>query len=115
LLLTEHLYEHGQVYAEGWNFGPRDEDARPVQWIVEHLCAQWGNGAKWTTQSGQHPHEAHFLKLDIAKARQRLQWQPKWSLNTALAHIVTWHEAWLTGEDMQTWCLQQISDYQNQV
>ncbi|WP_231993261.1 CDP-glucose 4,6-dehydratase [Mitsuaria sp. 7] len=112
LLLAERLVTHGQADAEGWNFGPRDEDARPVQWIVERLCADWGRGARWTLQPGDHPHEASFLKLDISKARQRLHWAPRWSLQTALDRIVVWHQAWLAGEDMRALCLRQISEYQ---
>lgn len=114
LLLAERLYEHGQTDAEGWNFGPRDEDAQPVQWIVERLCASWGQGASWSLQAGEHPHEAHYLKLDISKARQRLQWTPRWSLETALSRIIDWHQAWLSGADMRAFCLQQINQYQNQ-
>lgn len=112
LLLAERLYAQGQADAEGWNFGPRDEDARPVQWIVEHLCKTWGESASWTPQPGDHPHEASFLKLDISKARQRLQWAPRWSLETALTRITEWHQAWLQGQDMRALCLQQISQYQ---
>lgn len=112
LLLAERLYEHGQTYAEGWNFGPRDEDARPVQWIVEHLCRDWGDGARWVLQPGEHPHEAGFLKLDISKARQRLNWMPRWSLETALKQITEWQQAWVAHQDMQRVCLQQIAAYQ---
>lgn len=111
LVLAERLYNQGQTYAEGWNFGPQDEDARPVQWVVEHLCESWGDGATWSLQPGNHPHEASFLKLDISKARQRLQWAPRWSLETALTCITEWHRAWLQGQDMQAVCLQQISQY----
>ena len=32
LLLAQKLFEDGPAYAEGWNFGPNDEDAKPVQW-----------------------------------------------------------------------------------
>lgn len=113
LLLAERLYEHGQADAEGWNFGPHDEDARPVQWIVERLCSSWGHGASWVLQPGQHPYEAHFLKLDISKARQRLQWAPRWSLEAALACIHEWHQAWLAGQDMRAVCLNQISQYRS--
>ena len=113
LLLAERLYLHGQLDAEGWNFGPRDEDARPVQWIVEHLCDNWGGGASWTLQPGDHPHEASFLKLDISKARQRLQWVPRWSLELALERIAEWHQAWLQGQDMRTVCLTQINQYES--
>jgi CDP-glucose 4,6-dehydratase len=112
LVLAERLYEFGQQDAEGWNFGPRDEDARPVQWIVERLCEAWGQGATWVVQPGDHPHEAHFLKLDISKARQRLNWAPRWSLQTTLNHITHWHQAWLAGQDMRDICLQQINSYQ---
>ena len=115
LLLAERLYTQGQADAEGWNFGPCDKDARPVQWIVEHLCESWGDGASWTLQSGDHPHEASFLKLDISKARQRLQWAPRWSLETALSRITEWHQAWLANQDMRALCLQQISQYRSHV
>ena len=111
LLLAERLFEQGQDKAEGWNFGPRDEDAKPVQWIVEELCKLWGEGASWTLHPGDHLHEANFLKLDISKARQRLQWAPRWSLNTALIRVIEWHQAWLSGQDMRALCLQQIDRY----
>ncbi len=111
LQLAERLYLHGQLDAEGWNFGPRDEDARPVQWIVEHLCEYWGDGASWALQPGDHPHEASFLKLDISKARQRLHWTPRWSLEVALKQITEWHQALLQGQDMHIVCLNQIDQY----
>ena len=113
LLLAERLFEHGQTVAEGWNFGPRDEDARPVQWIVEHLCENWGHGAAWSLQPGDHPHEANFLKLDISKARQRLHWTPRWSLETALTRITEWHRDWLAGADMRARTLAQIDAFQH--
>lgn len=109
LLLAERLHAHGQADAEAWNFGPREEDARPVQWIVERLCAGWGDGAFWTRQPGEHPHEAGWLKLDISKARQRLDWAPCWPLEAALARTIEWHRAWRDGQDMRTVCLQQIA------
>ena len=112
LLLAERLYAHGQTDAEGWNFGPREEDARPVQWIVENLCSTWGDGASWVLQPGDHPHEASYLKLDISKAHQRLHWVPRWSLENALTRITEWHQAWLAGRDMRALCLHQISQYQ---
>ncbi|KJV29626.1 CDP-glucose 4,6-dehydratase [Aquitalea magnusonii] len=112
LLLAQHLYEHGQAYAEGWNFGPRDEDAKPVQWIVEELCKIWGNGASWSLQPGTHPHEANYLKLDISKARQQLDWAPRWNLATALSSIVDWHKTWRQRGDMRAHCLDQITQYQ---
>lgn len=111
LALAERLYTEGQAWAEGWNFGPHDDDARPVQWIVEHLVASWKRGASWQLDGGNHPHEANYLKLDISKAKSRLGWHPSWNLATALQHITTWHQAWLAHEDVQQLCLKQIQQY----
>ena len=112
LTLAQNLYaESGRHYAEGWNFGPHDEDARPVQWIVEHLAKSWGNGASWQLDGGEHPHEANYLKLDISKAKARLGWAPSWNLGTALEKITSWHHAWLARQDMRQLCLQQIAEY----
>jgi CDP-glucose 4,6-dehydratase len=113
LLLAERLYVQGQSFAEGWNFGPRDEDARPVQWIVERMVKAWGSGAGWRFDGGIHPHEAQYLKLDISKAKARLGWQARWDLATALEKITAWHRAWLDNADLRSKCLEQINEYQN--
>ena len=111
LTLAQRLWHDGEAVAEGWNFGPRDEDARPVQWIVEQLAQQWGADARWRLDDGAHPHEANFLKLDISKARARLHWAPRWRLADALRHTVAWHRAWHGGQDARTLCLAQIDDH----
>jgi CDP-glucose 4,6-dehydratase len=111
LVLAQRLWRDGAAFAEGWNFGPREEDARPVQWIVEQLAERWGQGARWQLDGGAHPHEARFLKLDIAKARTRLGWEPRWHLAEALQRVVAWQHAWLAGADVRALCLAQIDDY----
>jgi CDP-glucose 4,6-dehydratase len=115
LMLAVHLWNGGQGFAEGWNFGPRDEDAKPVQWIVERMTDHWGRGATWQLDQGEHPHEAHYLKLDNSKARYRLGWRPRWNLEAALMHITHWHRAWLAGQDMHRVCLEQIQNYTNSI
>jgi CDP-glucose 4,6-dehydratase len=115
LLLAERLYEHGPTYAEGWNFGPNDEDARPVSWIVEKTAELWGQQARWVTDTGEHPHEAHYLKLDISKARARLGWHPALRLHDALRLIVDWTQQRRAGADMREVTLRQIGEYQGRV
>lgn len=113
LLLAQALLQQGQTVAEGWNFGPEDRDARPVGWIVEQLATLWGPDARWTLQPDGHPHEAHTLKLDISKAREGLNWRPRWGLQQALQRTVEWHKAWLGGADVRALCLQQIENHTN--
>jgi CDP-glucose 4,6-dehydratase len=112
LLLAQRLYEEGPAFAEAWNFGPNDDDAKPVGWILDKLTNTWGEGASWQLDKGEHPHEAHYLKLDCSKAKSRLQWQPKWSLATAIEEICVWHKAHAAGADMQAMCLHQIKQYE---
>jgi CDP-glucose 4,6-dehydratase len=113
LTLAERLYVDGAACAEGFNFGPHDTDARPVQWIVERLCAQWGKSARWELDPAPQPHEATYLKLDCSKARARLQWQPRWPLEHTLQRIVEWHQAHAAGADMHATTLAQIHAYQH--
>lgn len=115
MTLAERLYTHGNAFAEGWNFGPKDDDAQPVQWIVEHIVNAWGKGASWQQDGGIHPHEAKYLKLDISKAKDRLGWQPRWSLATALELITSWHQAYLIDTDMKKLCLAQIQQYSSAI
>lgn len=113
LALAERLYTDGAAFAEGFNFGPHDSDARPVQWIIERLCRQWGDGAAWELDGAPQPHEATYLKLDCSKARARLDWQPRWQLQRTLDEIVAWHKAHARGDDMRGVTLAQIASYQH--
>ena len=111
LLLAERLYKEGTNYAEGWNFGPSDEDAKPVLWITERLIDMWGEGASWVLDEKSHPHEAHHLKLDCSKAKARLNWYPRWHLEDALSATVDWHRAYQHGKNMHDLTLHQIRTY----
>ena len=53
LMLAEKLWKNGAAFGEAWNFGPNDEDAKPVQWIVEQLTKSWGEGASWVLDGGR--------------------------------------------------------------
>lgn len=112
LILAQKLCEQGGAYCEGWNFGPNDEDARPVSWIVERLTRMWGEDATWDIDaSGNHPHEAHYLKLDCSKARARLNWHPRWGLEYTLQQIVDWYKLFCDQKNMREMTLRQIDEY----
>lgn len=111
LTLAEMLSGHGESFAEAWNFGPRDSDARSVQWIVEALCRGYPE-ARWHCESKPQPHEALSLKLDSSKAEARLGWVPRWNTETALKETIAWHTAWKSGTDMTEFSLNQIHAYE---
>ncbi len=111
LLLAEKLYNEGRLYSEAWNFGPKDDDARSVEWILDEMASKWGDGASWINDTSENPHEANFLKLDISKASARIGWSPKWNLNQALDHIISWHKDWLKQRPARDICLEQIEQF----
>lgn len=111
LRLAEALWHSGQAVAQGWNFGPRDEDAQSVEWIVDRMIALWQGTARWERDDAFHPHEARYLKLDISKARQVLHWEPRWHLEDVLSRIVRWQKSFIAGDDMQAISLREIADY----
>lgn len=109
LLLAQRLWSSPE-FAGGWNFGPVEDDARSVSWIVERLRERWSGRPDWERDHGTHPHEAQYLKLDSSRARLRLGWRPLVSLETALDSIVAWYEAFEAGSDMRSVTVAQIEE-----
>jgi CDP-glucose 4,6-dehydratase len=107
LLLAERLWDD-PAFAEGWNFGPVADDARPVRWIADRIAELWPDELTWELDAGPHPHEAGFLALDSTKAHDRLGWAPRWDLDTTLARIVEWHLGHRDGADLRALTLAQI-------
>lgn len=110
ILIAERLFAGDRSAATAWNFGPADEDTRPVGWIVERLLAAWG-ATGWDRPQGEHPHEARLLRLDCSKARADLGWAPALTLTGALDLVVDWHKAVAAGADARAVCIDQLNAY----
>jgi CDP-glucose 4,6-dehydratase len=112
LMLAEGLYRDGPRFSGGWNFGPPDEDAKPVQWLVEHLARLWGDATPWRHDAREHPHEAGFLKLDSSKAHAELGWKPRLRLSDALEWVVEWYKHLNQGGAVRAKTAEQIRTYE---
>src|SRR5439155_25087584 len=93
LILAERLWDEPETYGESWNFGPPEDDVRPVAWIASRVARLWGSGATWEATHGDAPHEAGMLKVDAAKARARLGWSRRLPLEVGLEWTVDWYRA----------------------
>lgn len=114
LILAERLFSQGGRFAQSWNFGPMENDAKTVEWIVGKLVQGWGDGASFKVDANTlNLHEAHFLKLDCSKARMQLGWKPQWDANQTIEKICAWHKAHLAGLNMRTYTLNEIAQYQS--
>ena len=106
--LAERLYRGEAHFADGWNFGPEQTDAKPVGWVADRLAALWGEGAGWTPDGGAQPHEARYLLLDSSKAQADLDWRPRWSLDEGLRRTVEWYKLVSGGAEASALTLGQI-------
>jgi CDP-glucose 4,6-dehydratase len=111
LALAERLALDGNEFAEAWNFGPPDDDAKPVGWIVETVEGLWGGPSGWKPQLGDHPHESTFLKLDASKAKARLGWRPRLTIDAALEWVVEWYLGYRDRTDLRSLTEAQIQRY----
>lgn len=111
LALAQRLYENGPSFAEAWNFGPFDADAKPVEWIANRMCQLWGETARYEIENSVNLHESQCLKLDCSKSLSELGWRPRWDLEKTLQSIIEWMTAYRDGGDLQKVCFQQIQEY----
>jgi len=111
LMLAERLWSDGTAWAEGWNFGPDESDARPVSYVADRVVELWGGNASWTTDEGAHPQEAAWLGLDCTKARERLSWRPAMTRDEALQWPGRWYKGRADGRNAREMTLEQIHRY----
>ena len=108
MILAEKMWNEGKEFAESWNFGPIDDNAKPVSWILEKFNVLWDNGIKWELDENEYNHENNFLKLDSSKSNMRLGWISKIELEIAIKLIVEWYTKFKNGENMKEISKEQI-------
>jgi CDP-glucose 4,6-dehydratase len=112
IALAERLVQDGESFAEAFNFGPDDRDARPVGWLESRFSALLGRRGAPRPPTTPQPHEATYLKLDCSKARQKLGWSPRLPLDQALAWTADWYRAQADGQDLRALCHSQIASFE---
>jgi CDP-glucose 4,6-dehydratase len=74
----------------------------------------WGAKGRWSADCAEHPHEAGLLRLEAAKARQRLGWRPRLSFDETIDWTAQWYRAFAEGSDMRRMTLAQTDAYLGQ-
>lgn len=94
-----------------FNFGPEPDSNRNVRALVEEILKHW-RGAWVDRSDGSGVHEAKLLNLSSMKAKNFLQWFPKWNFSETIEHTVSWYRsgnAEISGRALLT--RRQITDY----
>ena len=111
--LAERLWIDGPKFAQEWNFGPNEDEIKPVSWIVDRFTSLWGNGARWELDPSWQPHEDAWLMLYSTKAKRLLKWAPRLTLPDTLEWTVEWYSAWMQGKNMRSVTESQILRFQS--
>lgn len=101
-----------QDSAGAWNFGPDEENVRPVREVAETAVTVWGKGRVVEQPDPDAPHEATLLMLDSAKAKSVLGWRPRWDFETGITRTMEWYRAIDGGMDPIAFTRNQIAAYE---
>ena len=115
LLLAARMSNDPGAYNEPWNFGPGHDETRSVEDLVVEVIKHWGTGTYNAMDVESKKTEEKLLRLDISKARQKLKWKPILNFTESVKMTVDWYKLYLENEDMFTFSLRQINEYENRL
>jgi CDP-glucose 4,6-dehydratase len=111
MILAENLYKKSEKYCDAWNFGPEDDDIKSVKYILDYCKKNILNDFTWSYEKDSVLHEHKLLKLDINKAKNSLNWFPKWSIEKCLEKTFDWYISHINKKDMKKFSIEQIEEY----
>ncbi len=91
LTLADHLLRDGEG-GSAWNFGPDVSEAVTVEQLVRKLASVW-TAPQLEIGKIDFP-ETNILRVDSAKARKDLRWQPPLDIDTSLDLTGAWYRAY---------------------
>jgi len=110
LRMAERLW-HDPALAGAYNFGPRTDEAATVREVVALAQRYHGAGEVTSSDGGDGPHEAGWLSLETAKARNVLGVQPRWSLLEAVERTIAWYRRQADGAPARDLCEEDIAAF----
>jgi CDP-glucose 4,6-dehydratase len=113
MMLTENLWQKGPKFAEGWNFGPSEEESKTVGFLADRICQLWNGQIKWEKDGAPQVHEAKSLSLNCKKANDLLGWRPKLNLENSLKWTMDWYQGFETKVNLRALTEKQIKTFQD--
>lgn len=111
LQVGERLLAADDAAVGAWNVGPEQGNEVTVETLVRALLADMNEPDRAVEIQASELRETNFLRLDISKARQQLQWNPVLDFPTTIAWTAEWYRRHRNGEDAATLVEEQIVRY----
>ena len=96
LLLCERLYDN-TAYVGAWNFASNEFESRSVQWIVDEMNKYFIPTVPYKLIDTRGYYETKNLKLCSDKARNILQWIPKYDMQETIKRTAAWYNHFIEG------------------
>lgn len=116
LKLGFDLYNDDSLNGEGFNFGPRSEQNRTVQELLEDLSKYWVSEVRETFKITDNIpfHEAGLLKLNCDKALAYLNWQASLKYQDTIRFTSEWYFNFYKNKDINIldFTMSQIQEYE---
>lgn len=110
LLLAKRMWEDPVAYCEGWNFGPDSESVLTVWQLSTAIVDRFGYGELKNISGTNYPHEQEYLMIDNSKAKSRLGWKPRLTVQQAIDFTVEWYRRYRQ-DDGYAMCTDMIERY----
>lgn len=111
IMLAEKMWNEGEKFSQGWNFGPTIDDEKPVKWIIEYVKKYIDNKIDFEMDISSQPYEEKYLQLDCSKAIRELGWKSKMNLEKTLLWTLNWYQAFMKGNNMKELSEKQIDEF----
>ena len=100
LLLCERLYANN-AYKGSWNFASDEFESRSVQWVVDEMNNYFLNPVKYNLIEDRGYYETKVLKINSEKAQKVLKWEPKYTIEEAVARTAYWYMEYMRGQPLE--------------
>lgn len=112
LLLGQRLLEEGKKFADGFNFGPKEDSVLTVAEVSKMVTGFYGKVNVFVGEPSPL-HEAGLLMLNIEKAEKVLGWIPTYNASQAIEKTVEWYKHFYNKDvDMYKFTINQIIEYE---
>jgi len=112
MLLIEKLWDNGEKYSEGWNFGPDKNESKSVSYILDKISENLNKKIEWEQDEKSNLHEASKLILNCSKAKNKLKWNSKTNTDQAIKFTMNWYKAYESRHNMKDFSVQQIKEFE---
>ena len=110
IMLVEKMYENPEEYSETWNFGCEYSSCMPSLEAAEKFKKEFRKCEILELDDTSEEYDNKTKVLDITKAKYKIGWTPKWTIDKTISYTADWYKNYKT-KDVYSICKNHIEKY----